>query len=70
MYTYDIDAAAMFDDRTHQFEKFGIPLHQIDDVRSAVTERACGLTRRAAGFMSGLGWPSNTPSAASTAWRR
>jgi esterase FrsA len=38
MYTYDIDAAAMFDDRTDQFEKFGIPLDEIKDVRSATTD--------------------------------
>jgi esterase FrsA len=37
MYTYDIAAADMFDDRTHQFEKFGIPLDDIERVRSAVT---------------------------------
>ena len=38
MYTYDIDAAAMFEDRTHQFEKFGIPLDEIERVRAAVTD--------------------------------
>jgi esterase FrsA len=38
MYTYDIDAAAMFDDRTHQFEKFGIPLDEIESVRAATTD--------------------------------
>ena len=31
MYTYDIDTAAMFDDRTHQFEKFGIPTKTMAD---------------------------------------
>jgi esterase FrsA len=38
MYTYDIDAQAMFDDRTHQFEKFGIPLEDIEGVRARVTD--------------------------------
>jgi esterase FrsA len=38
MYTYDIDTAAMFDDRTHQFEKFGIPLDEIQAVRAATTD--------------------------------
>ena len=38
MYTYDIDSAAMFDDRTHQFEKFGIPLDGIESVRAATTD--------------------------------
>ena len=38
MYTYDIDTAAMFDDRTHQFEKFGIPLNDIEGVRAATNE--------------------------------
>jgi esterase FrsA len=38
MYTYDIDAADMFEDRTHQFEKFGIPLDDIQRVRAAVTD--------------------------------
>lgn len=38
MYTYDIDPQAMFDDRTHQFEKFGIPLADIEKVRGAVTD--------------------------------
>ena len=38
MYTYDIDTAAMFDDRTHQFEKFGIPLDEIERVRAASTD--------------------------------
>jgi esterase FrsA len=38
MYTYDIDSAAMFDDRTHQFEKFGIPLDEIESVRAATTD--------------------------------
>ena len=38
MYTYDTDAAAMFDDRTHQFEKFGIPLDEIEAVRAATTD--------------------------------
>jgi esterase FrsA len=38
MYTYEIDAQAMFEDRAGQFEKFGIPLADIDNVRAAVTE--------------------------------
>jgi esterase FrsA len=38
MYTYDIDPADMFEDRTHQFEKFGIPLDDIERVRAAVTD--------------------------------
>jgi esterase FrsA len=38
MYTYDIDTAAMFEDRTDQFEKFGIPLDKIEGVRAAVTD--------------------------------
>ena len=38
MYTYDIDAATMFEDRTHQFEKFGIPLDDIEAVRTATTD--------------------------------
>jgi hypothetical protein len=40
MYTYDIDAAAMFEDRTHQFEKFGIPLDEIERV-GLVRDRRC-----------------------------
>jgi esterase FrsA len=38
MYTYDIDAREMFEDRTPQFEKFGIPLSDIEGVRAAVTD--------------------------------
>jgi esterase FrsA len=38
MYTFDIAAADMFDDRTHQFEKFGIPLDGIKQVGAAVTD--------------------------------
>jgi esterase FrsA len=38
MYTYDIDAADMFADRTHQFEKFGISLDDIERARAAVTD--------------------------------
>jgi esterase FrsA len=38
MYTYNIDAADMFTDRTHQFEKFGIALDDIERVRAAVTD--------------------------------
>ena len=37
-YTYEIDVQAMFDDRTDQFEKFGIPLGDIEKVRAAVTD--------------------------------
>ena len=38
MYTYDIDAQAMFEDRTEQFAKFGIPHEDIERVRAAVTD--------------------------------
>jgi len=38
MYTYDIDPQAMFEDRTHQFQRFGIPLADINRVRAAVTD--------------------------------
>jgi esterase FrsA len=38
MYTYDIDTAAMFEDRTNQFEKFGIPLDESEAVRAATTD--------------------------------
>ena len=38
MYTYDIDAQAMFDDRTVQFAKFGVPLEDIERVRATVTD--------------------------------
>ncbi|SPM33115.1 Esterase FrsA [Mycobacterium rhizamassiliense] len=38
MYTYDIDTADMFVDRTDQFAKFGIPLDDIERVRAAVTD--------------------------------
>ena len=38
MYTYDIDAADMFADRTQQFEKFGIPRDDIERVRVAITD--------------------------------
>jgi esterase FrsA len=38
MYTYDVDAADMFTDRTHQFEKFGIPLGDIERVRASVID--------------------------------
>ena len=68
MYTYDIDTATMFDDRTHQFEKFGIPLDEIQ--LSEPLPRICGPTRPVAGCTSGLGWLTRTPSAASTGWRR
>jgi len=68
MYTYDIDAGAMFEDRTHQFEKFGIPL---DESRpSGPPPPTCGPTHPAAGSTSGPGWPRNTPTAATITWRR
>lgn len=38
MYTYEIDAQAMFEDRSHQFEKFGIPAHDIAKVLAAVDD--------------------------------
>lgn len=38
MYTYGIDVADMFEDRTHQFEKFGIPPADIERVRAATTD--------------------------------
>jgi len=38
MYTYDVTAADMFTDRTHQFEKFGIPLDDINRVAAATTD--------------------------------
>jgi esterase FrsA len=38
MYTYDVDPQSMFDDRAHQFEKFGIPLGDIENVRAVVTD--------------------------------
>lgn len=38
MYTYEIDTAAMFEDRTGQFAKFGIPLDEIERVRAAVID--------------------------------
>jgi esterase FrsA len=38
MYTYDIDAQSMFDDRTAQFEKFGISRADIERVRAATTD--------------------------------
>jgi esterase FrsA len=38
MYTYDVDPQAMFDDRTHQFAAFGIPLADILAVRARVTD--------------------------------
>lgn len=38
MYTYEIDAQAMFDDRRDQFERFGIPFDDIERVRAAVTD--------------------------------
>ncbi|MGC2655873.1 MAG: alpha/beta hydrolase [Mycobacterium sp.] len=38
MYTYDVTAADMFEDRTNQFEKFGIPLDDIKRVAAATTD--------------------------------
>ena len=38
MYTYEIDTAAMFEDRTDQFTKFGIPADEIERVRTAITD--------------------------------
>ncbi|HTQ16846.1 alpha/beta hydrolase [Mycobacterium sp.] len=38
MYTYTVSAADMFEDRTHQFEKFGIPLADIERVAAATTD--------------------------------
>jgi esterase FrsA len=38
MYTYDVGAADMFDDRANQFERFGIPSDDIERVRAAVTD--------------------------------
>jgi esterase FrsA len=38
MYTYDIAAADIFEDRTHQFEKFGIPLDDIKRIAAATTD--------------------------------
>ena len=38
MYTYDIDTAAMFEDRAVQFAKFGIPPDEIERVRTAITD--------------------------------
>jgi esterase FrsA len=38
MYTYEIDTAAMFEDRAGQFAKFGIPVDEIERVRTAVTD--------------------------------
>lgn len=38
MYTYEIDTADMFTDRTDQFAKFGVPRDDIERVRAAVTD--------------------------------
>ena len=38
MYTYEIDTAAMFEDRAGQFAKFGIPADEIERVRAAVDD--------------------------------
>jgi hypothetical protein len=64
MYTYHIDAQEMFDDRTHQFEKFGIPIGDIENVRTAVTD--IWPDAPAVGSTSGRSWPSPTPTRAAT----
>jgi esterase FrsA len=38
VYTYDVSASDMFTDRTEQFEKFGIPLDDINRVAAATTD--------------------------------
>lgn len=38
MYTFDVDPQAIFDDRSHQFVAFGIPLADIAAVRENVTD--------------------------------
>jgi esterase FrsA len=38
MYTYEITTAAMFEDRTDQFAKFGIALNDIERIRAAVND--------------------------------
>src|SRR6202012_1388179 len=38
MYTYEVTASDMFTDRSHQFEKFGIPLDDINRVAEATTD--------------------------------
>jgi esterase FrsA len=38
VYTYDVDAQAMFEDRAVQFAKFGVPVEEIEGVRAAVTD--------------------------------
>jgi esterase FrsA len=38
MYTYDVAASDMFTDRTNQFEKFGIPLDDINRVAAATAD--------------------------------
>jgi esterase FrsA len=38
MYTYEIEAAAMFEERTDQFAKFGIPLDDIERIRAATND--------------------------------
>ncbi len=38
MYTYEITTAAMFEDRTDQFAKFGVALDDIERIRGAVTD--------------------------------
>jgi esterase FrsA len=38
MYTYPITAAAMFEDRTHQFLGFGVPKADVDAARAAISD--------------------------------
>jgi esterase FrsA len=38
MYTYEIDTAAMFEDRAVQFAKFGIPAGEIERLRTSITD--------------------------------
>ena len=38
MYTYEIDTAAMFEDRAGQFAKFGIPADEIERVRAVIND--------------------------------
>jgi esterase FrsA len=37
-YTYPVAASAMFEDRAAQFEAFGVPTSEMEEVRSAVTD--------------------------------
>ena len=67
MYTYDIDAQAMFEDRTEQFAKFGIPHEDIERVRAAVTDM--WTEHQAAGSSNGRGSRSAMPNRVITGWR-